>query len=839
MPTASSSPIGQALRRLRLVAGLSQEELAERAGVSARGVSDLERGLRTTPRPDTVRRLADALGLEPDDRAALIAAAHPELAAMPAAPSAPATGRRLNPLDLAPLPIPPTRLVGREVEWAGCRLLLLQEDVRLVTLTGPGGVGKTRLALEVAGDLAGDARFGDGVAFVGLAPVRDPALVASTIGAAFGVTEAGDRPVLDSLRAVLRERQILLVVDNFEHVLSAAPLVADLLADAPGLTVLATSRERLHLRGERETSIEPLPLPPRRETGDVRRAIEERPSHVSRLTSPVSSDAVRLFVARAEDAQPGFALTGANAGVVGEIVHRLDGLPLAIELAAARVRVLPPAAMLERLGQRLPLLSDGDRDLPARHQTLRDTIAWSYHLLTPPEQALFRRLAVFVGGFTLDAAEVVSDEAASSWGGRQGGKAASDSLDSRPTTLDSVASLADKHLLRRVMEPEREEESEPRYVMLETIREFGLERLAASGEEPEIQRRHAAWCLDLAERAHRVLLRLSGDEDWLRRLETERDNIRAALAWTERTGDRETGLRLAGALSQFWYLRGGFQEGRRWLEATLAGDATATTARAWALWGLGLLILYQGNTAAATGFFMEALEIFRQRGDTVGTAHSLGMLGMASENGGEYDRAATLLAEARAIFVATGDTPHDASTCYHQGVVAWGQGDSARATVYLEEARRLALAAGSTFVVGWIVERLGLLACERGDHARAAALIGEGMARQQASGDIQAMPNSLSTVGVLAMACNEVERAARWFGADDALSATIGVTPRLPERTVFERAIATARVALGEAAFATAWETGRTLSLDEAVAEAQEWAGVIAAGHPRLSPSLG
>jgi predicted ATPase/DNA-binding XRE family transcriptional regulator len=450
-PNRSSERLafGPMLREMRVAAGLTQDDLADRTGLSVRGISDLERGARSHPHFETVRLLADALDLEPSTRADLAAAARasPSVTPKEAAP----------PITLSSnLPIPATRLIGREREIEDAVALLARGEARLLTLTGPGGVGKTRLALQIATNLV-DA-FSDGICFVDLAPLRDPELVGSAIARTLGVWEAGDQPLVERLRIALAGRHVLLVLDNFEHLLPAAPLVGSLLATSGEARVLVTSRERLHLYGECTFPLEPLEVPA---------VHEETPLDL------LENHAVRLFVVRAQAGRPGFGLTDNNAPTVAEICRRLDGLPLAIELAAAWVRLLPPAALLECLEQRLPLLTGGPTDVPARLQTMGEAIAWSYDLLSEPERGLFRRLSVFVGGCTLEAAEAV-------W-------SAAGDLD--VDLFHGISSLVDKSLLLHFQGAD----GEIRFGTLETIREFGLEQLTISGEEEATRSAHVAW----------------------------------------------------------------------------------------------------------------------------------------------------------------------------------------------------------------------------------------------------------------------------------------------------------------------------------------------------------
>lgn len=474
-------------------------------------------------------------------------------------------------------PLVRIRLIGREAERAMARAFLLDEAVPLLTLTGPGGSGKTRLALAIAAEVAD--RFADGVAWIDLAPVADPALVATAAARALAIVPAPGIPLQDHLTAQLRPRQSLLLLDNCEHLLvETAALVAALLAACPSLQVLATSRAPLRIRGEQEVLVDPLPLPP--ETAD--------------LAGITANDAVRLFAERARAVQPGFGPDEGNAVDIAEICRRLDGLPLAIELAAPHVRAMPLAALNARLRHRLPMLEGGPRDAPARQRTVRDTIAWSYDLLTPADQAVFSRLAVFAGGFTLEAAREVA---------APGAEEAAFSLLER---------LVEQHLLLPV--PGRDE---PRYAMLETIREFGLERLAENGEEPAIRRGHAAYFRDLVHRLDAwVAPYMPNSRQILDRLEDEYPNLHATLTWLRDTDDVSGVLELAGALNFFWQMRWRVREGRSWLEWGLAQDVEVLpAARASAQLAQSSMLFIQSDYEAAAALCEESLRYYRRSGD--------------------------------------------------------------------------------------------------------------------------------------------------------------------------------------------------------------------------------
>jgi predicted ATPase len=546
------------------------------------------------------------------------------------------------------LPLQPTPFLGREDQVARVVELLGRDDVRLLTITGPGGVGKTRVALQAAADVL--EAFPDGVWFVDLSVLDDPALVASVIGGVLGVREEGSG-LTDRLASVLGGKRLLLLLDNVERVVEATPMISDLLAQVPGLKVLATSRTPLHAYGEHEYPLAPLPLPDR--------------AHLPSVEGMSQYEAVRLFIARAQAVKPDFTVTASNAPAVAEICFRLDGLPLAIELAAALVKMLPPQALLKRLEQRLPLLTGGARTLPARQQTMRNAIAWGHDLLAPDEQTLFRRLAVFPGGCTIEAAEAVA---------------------SPDGTLDAFAglsSLVDKSLLRQ----EEGSEGEPRFKMLETVREYGLERLAASGEGAACRSRHAGFFLDLAERVGPEIVE-TADPALLDLLDPEHDNLRAALAWSRETGDHDTLLRLAGALALFWFYRGHLNEGRRWLDQALQTppDDASPRPRAWAFTVSGMLANVSGETDRATALLRESFSWWEQTGEAFGHAVARSLLGGVYVSQGRYDEAAALITPNVAYFRDTGHDNMHAHALFHLGVIAWAQGDDAHARVQLQEA---------------------------------------------------------------------------------------------------------------------------------------------------------
>ncbi len=784
MSAETIEPFGTLLKGYRLRAGLTQEALAERAGASVRNIQNLERG-ENQPLHDTAQRLGSALNLTVDDRARFVAAATRAPRRRGPAPAHPAVGRAPPSADgPAGLPRPPTLFMGREREVVLVREAL-RDGARLVTLTGAGGTGKTRLALRVAAEVGAD--FADGVLFVDLTATRDPALAPALIARGCGLREAAGRTPQELLIAALRGRLLLLVLDNCEHVLAALGVVGALLAAAPGVVVLATSRVALHLYGEHEVRVPPLDAP------DLPTA---RTAHPDALCGYA---AVALFLQRAHAARADLAPTPEVVRAVAELCARLDGLPLAIELAAARCRLYAPATLLARLGDRLALLTDGPHNLPARQQTLRNTLDWSYALLTAEERRLFARAAVFDGGWDLEAAEAAC---APGLGG---------------DVLNGLEALADHSLV----EATDDGTAGPRFRMLETVREYAAAQLAASVEAEEMRRRHAHYYLALAERAEPELTG-RGQVLWLDRLEAELNNLRAALTWaldSGESGEVEVGLRLAGALYRFWDHHSHFAEGRRWLEAGLArGAGLPADVRAKAPHVAGVLALEQGAYDQADASLRDSLALFRGLGDLYGAAFALYSLGTIALYRGEHARAAASLTEALGLLREVGDTDGIAALLGQLGYAALLRQDYGRATARFEESLALYQDMGSTLGSGYMLVCLGRALLEQGDHARAWAALKEGLLLNRQAGNRWYIAGCLEALAAATAAGGEPARAARLWGATEALRAAMAAPLPPVERPLYERYVAAARARADAAAFAAAWAEGRALTLEQALA---------------------
>jgi predicted ATPase/DNA-binding SARP family transcriptional activator len=701
--------------------------------------------------------LAEELGLDPSPALQELERAILRQDPALAAPEAPTRATQ-------PLPVPPTSLVGRRLELAAVGALFRDEGARLVTLTGPGGTGKTRLGIEVAHALEPELR--DGAVFVSLAPVSTPELLVATIAEALDVREGG-RPLAEGVIEHLRERRLLLVLDNFEQLLPAAPFVGELLAAAPRLWILATSRAPLRLAAERE-----YPVPPF-ETPDAHLPFE----------ALVQTDALRLFAARARAVDPGFELDGTSAAEVARVCTRLDGLPLAIELAAARSKLLAPGEILERLEREPNLLPSGPRDAPARQRTLAATIRWSYDLLPPDERLAFARLAVFSGGCTLEAAESVCD-----------------------ITLESLGALVDNNLLRR---------RDSRFTMLETVRRFAVERLEEAGAA-ELRKRHAEWLTELAETMAERTFAGEDIKTWLDRIQPEHDNIRAALAWSLEE-EPKLALRLASSLRLFWEVRGHFNEGDRWLEAAMphVGELPPRL-RLRALSSSGAVTFRLGDADRSQERFEAALVLARELGDENWIARLLSDVGTVAAVREEWDTASRLLEESAGLFRKL-DVPSRLGTVLgNLGHIASMRGDYERAIEVTEEALALESshkqnAAISTFNLG--SHNLGA-----GHHEKAREWLERAIAQSLELGFKEVMAYSLATYARLCLLEDDAARAAHLAGIADRLLADAGIQLQPAEQALFEEAKATAERELGDG-YAAAHDAALAAPLEEALRE--------------------
>jgi predicted ATPase/DNA-binding XRE family transcriptional regulator len=767
-------PFGTRLQRLRETAGLTQEELAEKADLSAKGISDLERGERRRPYPHTVRALADALKLSEDERTAFIAAiprrGGPRIAA--ATVAAP---------DYDPL-VPATQLVGRERNLEEVRGLIRHPEVRLLTLTGTGGVGKTRLALEAVRETAG--LFPDGTAFVALASLGNTDLVVPTVVRSLGLRETENRAPREVLRAYLREKRLLLVLDNFEHVLEASHEVSGLIEACTDLSVLVTSRAPLRVRGEHEYPVPPLTLP-----------ASPRPCGIEEVSNSASG---RLFVELARAASPAFGLTEENAGAVASICRRLDGLPLALELAAAQTRFLGPAALLSRLDRALQ--ARGARDLPERQRTVEATLDWSHKLLHEPERDLFRSLSVFAGGFTLEAAEDV---------GAVGTVGVAD-------VLMLLGNLVEQSLVVAKTSPG----GRTRYRMLEPVRQYALERLEESGKAGEVRRRHVEFFLALAERAEPEI-KGHDQVEWLDRLEKDNDNLNAAIGWSLAAGDAQTAARFGWALGMYWVMRARHREGRLWMEQTLSSSDLPTKMRGRAHWALVVCMYGSGDDRRLETIAAEGVALSRRARDRLGEAYTLGVQGIAVLMLGEFDRAAWLLEGSLEIFRELGDEWASAHILTHMAAVSLRRDDYPQAAGYAEESLALSRRTGDRFAANISLNLLAQAAWASGEHRRAECYLLEALAIAHEMGDRMDAAYCVQGLAAAAGERDEQQRAARMLGAADALLESVGPLSRamsMDGHDLHRRSVSAAREQLGEGAWTAAWEEGRAMTFDEAVA---------------------
>src|SRR5579863_2856456 len=750
------------------------------------------------------------------DLARDLAAVRDRLADMPA--------RELEPRPKN-LPVQRTAFIGRDRETAALRQLLSRAGVHLVTLTGPGGIGKTRLALQVAGEMAD--QFPGGVCFVALSAIADRGVMVSAVAQAMGVRETGNTPPQEALMEHLGglSQPMLLLLDNFEHLVSAAPVVAQMLTAGPKLKVVVTSQAPLHIYGEHEFPVPPLALPD--------------PKSIPPLQVLSRLPAIELFVERAQAVKHQFALTKENAPVVAAICSRLDGLPLAIELAAARIKLLSPSAMLTRLESRLSLLTGGARDLPTRQQTLRNTVGWSYGLLNEAEQTLLRRFSVFTGGCTLEALEAVCDTKG----------------DLGLDMLDGMASLVDKSLAQQVEQVDQE----TRFIMLSAIREYALERLAESNDEPATRRAHAAYYLVLAEEGAEDI---AAQPEWLDRYEAEHENFRLAIDYLIKTGDAEWGMRLGAALFRFWETREHLAEGRDAVTRLLSmeGAASRPKLRARLLFCGAVLAAAQGEYLSARPLFEESLEtcvelndkrgvavalnalavnardrceltsaaslfeqcaaIWKDLGDSASVARALSNLASVMKMQGEYERASSLYQECLTTFRQVGDAAGAAWTLNYLGDVAREKADLVAAQSYCEQSLSEFRRLHDSWGIASVLSDLASLSCDRGNNAEARRLYGESIKVFQELGHKRGIARALECLAVSAAAQSNAEQSLHWAGAAAALRQQLGVPLTPAEQRRLEKALEFARRTLGNAAGLTAWMEGWAMPVEQAVQEA-------------------
>ena len=682
------------------------------------------------------------------------------------------------------LPQRSTSFIGRTDDVAALVDLLTSDDVRLLTMTGPGGIGKSRLAAEVVTAL--EPRFADGAAYIPLAPVSDPRLVPAAMARALDVIESAERSVIDNLTEYLKDKELLLLLDNFEHVVSAGPLLTQLLSRSPRIKILVTSRALLFVRGEQEYEVPPLDAPSLEVARD-------------RGAEHSGFEAIELFVDRARVADPNFQPTPQNQRLIAEICTRLDGLPLAIELAAARIQSTAPEEMLARITNRLDLLTEGPADLPERQRTLRAAIDWDYDLLTEAEQEIFRRLGVFSGGFSIPAAEaVIGTDYPGAF------------------ILDTIESLEAKSLL----EADRSSDPVERYSMLRTLREYAFDRLDAATETDPVKDRHAAFFTGLAEEAA-PHLRQADQVEWLEVLDREHDNMRMALRWLAEKSDAEGELRLASSLAWFWEFRAHLSEGQRRLEEALArGENASPPLRAVCLDFAGRLARGQGEYKRARSLTESSIQIFREIGDTGGLAGALKSLGIIAAERGDLKSARSLYEESLELKKQVGDPRGIAEAQNNLGVVSRADGDLDAAIAYYDQALKYFGDAGDKQAMARILMNLGEAKMEQGEYPAAKAFIRGSLVLCQEVDSHWDIADLLELMASTVGATSIPEDAARLFGAAAALRELLGAPLPPSEQGIYEARLATVQGRLKGEDFTTAWKEGEAMDVDAAVAYA-------------------